>query len=159
MPNKYMQHKCDQLNKPDGFQRSRKSFKAISDHKALSREVHGLVDRIDEIEKRLWVMSDVMAVHDIAVCDFCGWEWFTVKPVQGYGTRGDVRGLLVDGIACCTKCLNALYATIPSHDEEEEVEAIYHDVAWWAARVGQGVLAGTDFADNPEIKKHWKRLP
>ena len=162
MPTKHLQKKCDARNRPDDFRKLRASLKAASDHKALAREVHTILDRVNEIEKTMWVYADILAAHDVAVCDFCGWEWFTVKPIQGYGPRGDVRGLLIAGVACCTKCLDALYVSIEDMvTDEEELQKVYEDIAFWSARVGtRYVLKHTGWDTVSEIKHIWKtRLP
>jgi len=133
----------------------RKSIVDSANPVRLAALVHKQMDRIDELEKEAtrntWLLAEVCCHLNIAVCDFCGNEWFTCRPVQGLGPRGDVRGLLVNGGACCTKCLDKLYQKTVDFDQEE-LDECYRDVARWMLRcrpAAQWTLFGRD-----EIVQH-----
>jgi hypothetical protein len=126
----------------------------LRDQSLLASKVHYLLKENRDKNGQLEMLWEIVStLLNIAVCDYCHEEWFTIEP-RIPGPRGDVRGLLVAGGACCAKCIDRLYEQ-STEFEEEEVDAMYHDLAQWFLR-HRGNRNMTIFRDD-EYMEHLMR--
>ena len=133
------------------YERIRKSITDLKPNN-LTKKIHEVIDVVNEQERELSLIWDILSGLDIAVCDYCQDEWFFAKPPRtGLSPRGDVRGLLVAGGACCAKCLDRLYEESQYYSEEEQ-ETVYQDIALWLLH-HRSHLNQTIWADDSEIKR------